>query len=79
MIKLNCQKYLIFFLINVAKDIGSSNIKSDKSHPSISKIIANTLDIENLVFHDIKEDFIIKQINKINKKQQDEMASRLKF
>ena len=69
-----------FFFINVAKDIGSSNIKSDQSHPSISTIIANTPDIENLVFHDIKEDFIIKQINKINiKKQQDEMASRLTF
>ena len=54
------------FFINVAKDIGWSNIKSDESHPSISKIIANTPDIENLVFHDIKEDFIIKQINKIN-------------
>ena len=68
------------FFINVAKDIGSSNIKSDESHPSISKIIANTPDIENLVFRDIKEDFIIKQINKINiKKQQDEMASRLNF
>jgi hypothetical protein len=40
------------FFINVAKDIGSSNIKSDESHPSISKIIANTPDIENLVFHD---------------------------
>jgi hypothetical protein len=62
MIKLKCQKYLIIFFINVAKDIGSSNIKSDQSHPSISTIIANTPDIENLVFHDIKEDFIIKQI-----------------
>jgi hypothetical protein len=29
-------------------------------------MIANTPDIENLVFHDIKEDFITKQINKIN-------------
>ena len=57
------------FFINVAKDIGSINIKSDESHPSISKIIANTPDIENLVFHDIKEDFIIKQINKINIKK----------
>jgi hypothetical protein len=47
------------FFINVAKDIGSSNIKSDESHPSISKIIANTPDIENLVFHDIKEDLIV--------------------
>ena len=34
------------FFINVAKDIGSSNIKSDESHPSISKIIANTPDIK---------------------------------
>jgi hypothetical protein len=41
----------------------------NESHPSISKIIANTPDIENLVFHDIKEDFIIKQINKINIKK----------
>jgi hypothetical protein len=32
-------------------------------------MIANTLDIENVVFHDIKEDFIIKQINKINIKK----------
>jgi hypothetical protein len=39
-------------VIYVAKDIGSSNIKSDESHPSISKNIANTPDIENLVFHD---------------------------
>jgi hypothetical protein len=31
--------------------------------------IANTPDIENLVFHDIKEDVIIKQINKINIKK----------
>jgi hypothetical protein len=56
---------------NMSYWIGSSNIKSDESHPSISKIIANTPDIENLVFHDIKEDFIIKQINKINKKSLD--------
>jgi hypothetical protein len=32
-------------------------------------MIANTPDIENVVFHDIKEDFIIKQINKINIKK----------
>ena len=57
------------FFINVAKDSGSSNIKSDESHPSISTIIANTPDKEMLVFHDIKEDFIIKQINKINIKK----------
>ena len=69
MIKLKCQKFLIFFFINVAKDIGSSNIKSDESHPSISKMIASTPDIDNLVFHDIKEDFIMKQINKINIKK----------
>jgi hypothetical protein len=37
------------FFINVAKDIGSSNIKSDQSHPSISTIIANTPDIENFL------------------------------
>jgi hypothetical protein len=57
------------FFINVAKDSGSSNIKSDESHPSISTIIANTPEKEMLVFHDIKEDFIIKQINKINIKK----------
>ena len=80
MIKLKCQKLFMIFFINVAKDIGSSNIKSDQSHPNISKMIANTPDIEHVVFHDIKEDFIIKQINKINiKKQQDKMASRLTF
>jgi hypothetical protein len=42
--------YYTFFFINVAKDIGSSNTKSDQSHPSIQKIIANTPDIEHLVF-----------------------------
>ena len=64
-----CQKFWIILFINVAKDIGSSNIKSDQSHPSISNIISNTPDIEKLVFHDIKEDFIIKQINKVNIKK----------
>jgi hypothetical protein len=43
-------------------------------------MFTNTPYIEHLVFHDIKEDFVIKQINKINiKKQQDEIASQLKF
>ena len=31
------------FFINVAKDIGSSNIKSDESHPSISKLLPTLL------------------------------------
>jgi hypothetical protein len=66
------------FFIKVAKDIGPSYIKSDI--PSISNIIANTPDIEHLVFHDIKEDFMIKQIDNISiKKQQEEMASRLEI
>ena len=39
-------------------------------------MIAKTPDIEHLVFHHIKEDFIIKQIYNINiKKQQEEVAS----
>jgi hypothetical protein len=63
------------FFIKVAKDIGPSYIKS-----GIPNIIANTPDIEYLVFHGIKEDFMIKQINNINiKKQQEEMASRLEI
>jgi hypothetical protein len=44
-------------------------------------MFTNTPYIEHLVFHDIKEDFVIKQINKISikKKHWDEMASRLKL
>ena len=36
---------------------------------SISKFFTNAPYIEHLVFHDIKEDFAIKQINKINIKK----------
>jgi hypothetical protein len=61
----------------VAKDIGNDNNLSDEEHPSIKIIKENKKEIAKLIFHEIENDFVSKQINKANsKKQQDVMAFR---
>ena len=54
------------FFVNVAKDIGDKNIKIDKAHPSINKIEINRTNKDHLIFKPINEDFVTKQINKLN-------------
>jgi hypothetical protein len=53
------------FFINVAKDIGSQNIKTD-NHPSIKEIKTET---DQFIFNPINEEFVNKEINKIGIKK----------
>ena len=55
------------FFVNVAKDIGDKNIKIDKTHPSINKVETNRTNKHKLFFKPINEDFVTKQINKLQK------------
>ena len=55
--------------MNVAKDIGDKNIKIEKTHPSINKIETNRTNKDKLFFKPINEDFVTKQINKLNIKK----------
>ena len=57
------------FFVNVAKDIGDKNIKIDKTHPSINKIETNRTNKDKLFFKPINENFVTKQINKLNIKK----------
>lgn len=57
------------FFVNVAKNIGDQNIKIDKSHPSIQKINENKMSDEELNFHPVTDEFVNKQINKLNIKK----------
>jgi hypothetical protein len=57
--------------VNVAKNIGDSNIKGDETHPSIIEI-NNKYEYESmskLDFQPITEDFVSKRISKINVKK----------
>ena len=54
------------FFINVAKDIGNDNNLSVEEHPSIKIIKENKKEIPKLIFHEIENDFVSKQINKAN-------------
>lgn len=56
------------FFINVAKDIGNG-AKAEQNHPSINKIYENKISSVELEFQEITEEFIHKQINKINIKK----------
>jgi hypothetical protein len=57
------------FFINVAKDIGNDNNLSVEEHPSIKIIKENKKEIPKLIFHEIENDFVSKQINKANEKK----------
>jgi hypothetical protein len=57
------------FFVNVTKDIGDKNIKIDKAHPNINKIETNRTNKDQLFFKPINEDFVTKQINKLNIKK----------
>jgi hypothetical protein len=60
---------------NVAKEIGNDNNWSAEEHPSIKIIKENKKEIPKLIFHEIENDFVSKQINKANsKKATDVMA-----
>ena len=64
----------------MAKDIGNDNNLSAEEHPSIKIIKENKKEIAKLIFHEIENDFVSKQINKANsKKQPDVMAFRQNF
>ena len=57
------------FFINVAKDIGNDNNLSAEEHPSIKIKKENKKEIPKLIFHEIENDFVSKQINKANSKK----------
>ena len=57
------------FFINVAKDIGSEKNSTKETHPSIIKILENKPEVEDLKFKAIDEDYVNKQINKVNIKK----------
>ena len=57
------------FFINVANDIGNDNNVSTEEHPSIKIIKQNKKEIPKLIFHEIENDFVSKQINKTNSKK----------
>ena len=54
------------YFVNVAKDIGSESCTVDDNHPSIQAIRENCNVEGNLSFTEISDDFVEKQINKIN-------------
>ena len=56
----------IIFFIKVAKDIGDENINIDKSHPSIINIEENKTDDTELSFKPVTEEYVNKQISKLN-------------
>jgi hypothetical protein len=45
-------------------DIGNDNNLSAKEHPSIKIIKENKKEIPKLIFHEIENDFVSKQMNK---------------
>ena len=53
----------------MAKDIGNDNNLSAEEHPSIKIIKENKKEIPKLIFHEIENDFVSKQINKANSKK----------
>ena len=57
------------FFINVAKDIGDKSIKINKEHPSVMKISENNTINNELNFKHVSEEFVTKQINKLNVKK----------
>ena len=57
------------FFMNVTKDIGDENINIDKSHPSIINIVENKTDDTELSFRPVTEEYVNKQISKLNIKK----------
>jgi hypothetical protein len=62
------------FFMNVTKDIGDENINIDKSHPSIINIVENKTDDTELSFRPVTEEYVNKQISKLNIKKQQGMT-----
>ena len=62
-------KYFNEFFINVAKDIGDKSIKINKEHASVMKISENNTINNELNFKHVSEEFVTKQINKLNVKK----------
>ena len=57
------------FFINVAREIGSQNIKTDDNHPSIKAIKEIKTETDQFVFNPINEEFFNKEINTIGIKK----------
>ncbi|CAC5409438.1 unnamed protein product [Mytilus coruscus] len=59
------------YFVNVAKNIGSSQIKVDDDHPSILAIKDNLPDLDqnSFTFSPIDQDFVEKRIRKVNVKK----------
>ena len=57
------------FFINVAKYIGSQNIKTDDNHPSLKAIKQSKTETDQFIFNPINAEFVNKEINKIGIKK----------
>ena len=57
------------FFVNVAKNISQTAIPVNENHPSILKIKDNLTEPSSFEFKPIKEEFISKEINKLNLKK----------
>ena len=57
------------FFINVAKNIGNTNVIVNKEHPSVCMIKENKLITDDLNFKPVSSNFVSKQINKLNIKK----------
>ena len=57
------------FFINVAKNIGNTNVIVNKEHPSVCMIKENKLITYDLNFKPVSSNFVSKQINKLNIKK----------
>ena len=57
------------FFINVAKNIGNTNVIVNKEHPRVCMIKENKLITDDLTFKPVSSDFVSKQINKLNIKK----------
>ena len=68
------------FFVNVAKDIGKSDVPADEKHPSVCAIKDNMNIHEELTFKPVTTNFVQKQINSISVKKAtgvDNISSKL--
>ena len=62
-----------FFFVNVAKNIGDNSVPINNEHPSLLKIQENLTVQSVLNFKPVDEDFVSKQIGRLNVKRQQVM------
>ena len=61
--------FLTIFFVNVAKNIGDNSVPINNEHPSLLKIQENLTVLSVLNFKRVDEDFVSKQIGRLNVKK----------